>query len=132
MYTDATIAGLRPRPPGTRCLSCASVTKCESCRSSIWMIPGSVPATFMMRYLSVERAGCRNQYRIGAIEIRQDTLQIGNLREIVDDDIGAVGMAGQVILMVGFGRVERPVGLDTGDDRGCEHVRLVELCDIGF
>ena len=41
-------------------------------------------------------------------------------------------MQRQVVLMVALGRIERPAGLDGGDDLGAEHLRLVELLDIGL
>jgi hypothetical protein len=34
--------------------------------------------------------------------------------------------------MIILGRIEIPAGLDLGDDRGIEYVRLVELGDIGL
>src|SRR5580700_8451350 len=41
-------------------------------------------------------------------------------------------MKGQIILMVVFGREEFLAGLDLGDDRRVERMRLVELTDIGL
>ncbi len=34
--------------------------------------------------------------------------------------------------MIILGRIETPAGLDLGDDRSIEHMRLVELGDIGL
>src|SRR5271170_7196399 len=78
------------------------------------------------------RAGRRDEHRIGAIGLWKVALQLLDLRQVVDDDVGVARILRQKILMIGLGRIEGPAGLDGGDDRGVERMRLVELGDIGL
>ena len=74
----------------------------------------------------------RDQRRGRAVIIGEQTPQILDLRQIVDEDVRISGVTGQEILIIILSRVEILVGLDLGDDRSIEYVHLVELGDIGL
>ena len=83
------------------------------------------------RVRSISLVRLRHSHRRIAPQIRKLRLQLRHLRCVVDDDVGLVGVADQVILVIGLGREERRLhraGL--GDDRLLEHVGGVELRDV--
>ena len=44
------------------------------------------------RFALVARFACHDQYRLLAIDFREQALQVRDLRQIVDDDVGLVGL----------------------------------------
>jgi hypothetical protein len=83
------------------------------------------------RRQSVRRAHRRDEHRLGAIGIWEEALQSRDLRQVVDDDVGVGRVPRQEILVIGLSREEGSVGLNPGDNRGVERMRLVELGDVG-
>ncbi len=61
------------------------------------------------------------------VELRKLPLQIGNLREIVHDDVRLARIACSVILMVSLGFIKRFQGYDFSDDGPREKLGAVEL-----
>src|SRR3954453_16641987 len=53
---------------------------------------------------------------------REQRLQGVDLGHVVDRNVGLIRMLCQVILMVGFRRIEWTRGIDPGDDRAAERV----------
>src|SRR5271169_1573160 len=79
----------------------------------------------------VRGLGRRDKNRLGPVELRKQTFEVGDLRQVLGRDVGLARVQGQVILMVRLGRIELPARFDHGDDRGGEDMRLVELGDVG-
>ena len=75
-------------------------------------------------------AGIGDQLRLAAVELRKETTQIGDLGQIVEGDIGLLGVQRRIILMIPFRRIECRERLDLGHDRSREDLRRVELGDI--
>ena len=73
-----------------------------------------------------------DEHGIGTIKLREQPLQVTNLRQVVDGDVGIGWIAGEKILMIPFGRVKRMTRLDLGNDGTVEGVRLIELINIGL
>ena len=63
---------------------------------------------------------------------RELRAQRGDLGPVVDQDVGIVGVARHVVLVVGLGGIERAQRHDLGDDRRAERVRAVRLRDLGL
>src|SRR5208282_5141435 len=61
--------------------------------------------------------------RLGAIDGGKQALQIGDLRQIVEDDVGVARIFSQEVLMIVLGAIECPARFDRGDDGRPEHVR---------
>ena len=59
-------------------------------------------------------------------------LQVLDLRQVVDDDIGIGRMRRLKVLMIGLGRIELPRRLDLGDNSRIEDLCTIELFDIGL
>ena len=55
-----------------------------------------------------------DEHGIGAIKLREQPLQVTNLRQVVDGDVGIGWIAGKKILMIPFRRVKRMARLDLG------------------
>src|SRR5215471_13275225 len=69
----------------------------------------------------------RNQHRGCPVDVGQQALQILDLRQIVDDDVGGSGVTRQKILMIALGRIERRPGsifVTTGASNTCACNRL--------
>ena len=64
------------------------------------------------------------------IDVGIGTLEIVDLREIVDHDVGVGRVQHQKVLMILLRGVEALERLDLGDDRRVEQAGLVELIDI--
>src|SRR5262249_338492 len=75
---------------------------------------------------------CGYQDRVVAVEVGEELLQVRHLREVVEGDVGVVGMQVGEVLVVALGRVEHRQWIDAGDDRAAEDRGLVELGDIGL
>jgi hypothetical protein len=56
----------------------------------------------------------RHEHGIGTIKLREQPLQVSNLRQVVDGDVRIGWFAGEKILMIPFGRVKRMTRLDLG------------------
>jgi hypothetical protein len=79
---------------------------------------------------SVRQTCFRDQHRIIAIKLGEQAFQIGDLRQVVIDDIGVGGVQRQEVLMIGFCRIEAAARLDLGDDGRMIELRLIELRNI--
>ena len=76
---------------------------------------------------------CRaNQHRRGPIVGREQPLQFIDLGQIVDDDVGAVRVQREVILVIGLGRIEGLERLDRRCDGSAKRVRPIELIDVAL
>src|SRR5512135_1674129 len=64
------------------------------------------------------------------IQGRKQPSQVGDLRQVVDDDVGLVRMQVQIMLVVGLGVVEPLQGHDLGDDAAGEHASRLQLGDV--
>src|SRR5215471_1401154 len=73
-----------------------------------------------------------HQSRLLAVVFRKQLLQVLDLRQIVEGDIGLIRMQRQVVLMVCLGRKEFVERGDLGDDRPAIGMGALELRDIGF
>src|SRR5215510_8128713 len=73
-----------------------------------------------------------NGHRLIAIDIREQPLQVGDLRQIVENDIRIGGIANEEVLMIGLRREETLQGIDPGNDRATEYSCLIELGDVGL
>src|SRR3984893_9906036 len=87
--------------------------------------PNAPPRAANERSGSRSASCCRDQRPSRAVKVGEQSLQILDLRQIVDDDIGVSGVTCQEILMITLGRVEVPAGLNLGDDRSIEHLSLI-------
>src|SRR5580704_1281327 len=87
--------------------------------------PNAPPRAANGRSGSRSASCCRDQRRSRAIKVGEQSFQILDLRQIVDDNIRVSRVARQKILMIILGRVEVPAGLDLGGDRRTEHLSLV-------
>src|ERR1700720_1182692 len=94
--------------------------------------PNAPPRAANGRSDSRSASCCRDQRRSRAVKVGEQSLQILDLRQIVDDDIGVSGVTCQEILMIILGRIEVAAGFNLGDDLRIEHVRLVELDDVSL
>jgi hypothetical protein len=74
----------------------------------------------------------RDQYRLGSVEGSKGLLEIVKLRHIEAGGVRVGWIPRHEVLVIIFGRIGFPVGLDLGDDRGIKRAGLIELCDIGF
>ena len=72
-----------------------------------------------------------DEHGIGTIKLREQPLQVTNLRQVVNGDVGIGWIAGEKILMIPFRRVKRVTRLDLGNDGTVEGVSLIELINIG-
>src|SRR4249919_1601506 len=63
--------------------------------------------TLAMTRLSIGGLGVAHQCRLLNVVIRKDLLQILDLRDVVEDNIGLRGVQRQVVLVVVFRRVKR-------------------------
>ena len=59
-------------------------------------------------------------------------MQIGDFRQVVDDDIRLVRVAHEIILVVSLGLVERLQLRYLGDNGACKRARRLKLGDVGF
>ncbi len=59
-------------------------------------------------------------------------LQVVDLRQVVERDVGLRRIAGQVILMVALRRIEGMIRFDLRRDWLPEYVGLIELFDVGL
>lgn len=73
-----------------------------------------------------------DQHTIGTEFAGKQPPQIGHLRQIVDHDIGSIGIQGRIVLMIELGRIENTARLDAGDDGCREHVGGIKLSDVGL
>src|SRR5215475_10423657 len=67
------------------------------------------------------------EYRVSAIQVREQPLQILDLRQIVNHDVRIARVARQEILVVVLGRIKRVTSLDGGHDGRIEHASSIEL-----
>ena len=74
----------------------------------------------------------RGRRLLAGVEIWKLLLQVGNLRRVVIDDVGIVGVKGGVILVVSFGGIEGLQWDDLSHYGTREDFGLVELRDIGL
>src|SRR5215470_19006619 len=81
---------------------------------------------------SVRCLGGGNEHGGGAIDVREEALEVVDLGQIVVDDVGVARVPRQEVLMIVLGGEEFLVGLDLGDDRRFVDPRLVELGDVGL
>jgi len=70
--------------------------------------------------------------RLLAPGIGKEALQVGDLGQVVDDDVGIGRVADQEVLVIALGRIEALERVDAGDDRAGEGAGLAELGDIGL
>src|SRR5262245_5849765 len=73
-----------------------------------------------------------DEHGIAPVQIREETLEIVDLRQIVVDDVRIRGVERQEILVVALRRIERAARFDPGDDGPVEDVGLVQLPDVGL
>src|ERR1700676_319493 len=109
---------LAARPASTRSPSCAGSP--------------SRPRRGTTRSELLRRVPSRDQHRGRTVQVRQDALEILDLRYVVDRDIGVGWVARQKILMIGLGRIERAVRFNSRDDGFLERMGLIELRDVGL
>ena len=64
---------------------------------------------------------------LGTVEVRKHAFEIVDLWKVVDHDVGMRRIPFQEILVVRFGAIKAPAGLDLRHDRRVESPRLVEL-----
>ena len=64
--------------------------------------------------------------------IREQALQLTDLREVVEHDVGIGRIHLQKVLVIILGRVERLAGLDSGHDPPAEDFRIVQLRDVAL
>src|SRR5271163_5175971 len=84
-----------------------------------------------MQAASISAAGIGDQFRPAAIELGKQMAQIPDLGQIVEGDIGLLGVQRRIVLMVAFRGIERRQRLYAGHDRAGENLCRVELRDIG-
>src|ERR1700722_1694415 len=99
-----------------------SISRARSLMGWRWPATPMPPAALVCR-------GC--QYRLIDVEAGQLALEVGNLRQIVVDDIGVARISDQEILVVAFRRIETLERIHARDDRVTEHMRLLQLGDVG-
>src|SRR3954464_5977583 len=88
--------------------------------------------TLAMTRVSVGSLGVADQRRLLDVVLRKDLLQVLDLRDVVEGNIGLVRVQRQVILMIGLGGIKRLQRTDLGDDRLAVDFCGVELGDIGL
>ena len=69
---------------------------------------------------------------VAFVEVWKLLPEVSNFGRIVVDDVGIVGMARRVILMIWLGRIESRQRYDLGDDAARKYLGLTELRDISF
>ena len=74
------------------------------------------------------RVGDHHSFR--AISVREEALEVFDLRQIVKDYVRIGWVQRQEILMIVLGGIERSVGLDGRDDRRVRRVRPSQLSNI--
>src|SRR3984885_6713822 len=70
-------------------------------------------------------------YRVVAVEVRVEPLQGRDLRKVVDDDVGTVGIMQQIILMVALGGIKARKLVDAGNDWCAKRMCVRKLCQVG-
>src|SRR3984885_133615 len=66
------------------------------------------------------------------VEVGELLAEMIHLGRVVYGDVWVVGMKGRVILVIGFGRVERFQRNNLGNDRQRKRFCLIELRDVGL
>src|SRR3954454_16103994 len=88
--------------------------------------------TLAMTRVSVGSLGVADQRRLLDVVLRKDLLQVLDLRDVVEGNIGLVRVQRQVVLMIVFRRIEPLQRADLGHDRLLVDLGGVELGDIGL
>src|SRR5882724_9443619 len=88
-----------------------------------WPVPPAVSSVLL-------RGG--DGHRLFAIGSGEQLLQVGDLRQVVEHDIGVGGIVDEEVLVIGLGREESLQGIDPGRDGAAEDAGAVELGDIGL
>src|SRR5690349_2762517 len=76
-----------------------------------------------------DRAPC-GLLRSGAIKGRQLLLELGELGQVVVDDVRLIRVKREIVLVIVLGRIELVERHYLRDDRLAEHLRGVELRDV--
>ena len=66
------------------------------------------------------------------LQLGEESLQILDLRQVVVDDVGLVGMVDEIILVVGLCCGKSLQRLDLRHDLLAVHRRLIQLRDVGL
>src|SRR5665213_290731 len=93
-------------------------------RMATWSLPIRGGLCYVLR---LRRA---DQYRLLAIQRREQPLEIRDLRRIVDRDVAALRMERLVVLVIALGVVEILRRLHLGDDLARIRLGLRELIDV--
>src|SRR5262245_52694656 len=67
-----------------------------------------------------------------AVVLGEQSLQVFDLWQVVDDDVGIAWIESQKVLVIVLGRIELAVGLNLRDDGRAEDACLAELRDVGL
>src|SRR5436853_5222336 len=76
--------------------------------------------------------GLRTLKELLLVERGELLLQPLHLRQVVEDDVRLVGVAGEIVLVILLRGIEVLERRHLGDDRTRENVGLVQLIDIGL
>src|SRR5262249_42492079 len=67
-------------------------------------------------FRSVRRANGRYQHRVCTVSVGKDALEVGELRRVVEDDVGIGRISLHEVLVIGLRRKKGAVRLGLGDD----------------